>query len=110
MTTTAETGAHKVYGTDFSALWRKGHKPERGAGYRALPCRAASFAKSLAALLLLGAGLVMPALDRELGLLLLLLGPVAERVAPPRILELELGQLQAFPDVDGAFHELALGQ
>src|SRR5579872_5139824 len=61
-----------------------------------------------AALLL--AGLVMAALHRELRLLLLLLGPIAERIAPPGLLQAERRQLQIAPDLDGALHIGPLGQ
>src|SRR5437879_12302992 len=71
---------------------------------------APSFSEAAARLLLLFAGLVMTALDRKLRLLLLFLRPMSQRITPPWFLQIERGQLQALPHLDGALHEFTLGQ
>src|SRR5215470_9266696 len=53
---------------------------------------------------LLLAGLVVTALERERGLALLLLCPIAERIAPPRLLQAERRQLQVAPHLQRPVH------
>src|SRR5438874_8144086 len=59
---------------------------------------------------LLFACFVVAAFDCEGGFFFFLLRPMTERIAPPRILQIERGQLQVAPQLDGAFHVLPLGQ
>src|ERR1700733_11767024 len=56
------------------------------------------------------AGLVMAPLHGEVGFLLFFLGPIAERIAPPGLLQIERRQLQVAPDLDGPLPEFPLWQ
>src|SRR3954469_20919078 len=87
-----------------------GFAVSRRAGMTVRTAQFASLPEPFAALLLLLAGFVVAALHGKVRLPLFLLGPVAERVAPPRRFEIERWKLQALPESDRALHELAPGQ
>src|SRR5580765_8927003 len=55
-------------------------------------------------------GLEVTPLHRELGLVIELFAPLTERIAEPRHLWPELGQLELFPNLLGVFHKFALRQ